>query len=99
MSLDIDGIFEELNRANVAFLLIGGENFMLRHPPVLTFDVDVWIEDTVENRARCEAALLQLGAEWGPTVDDWGPVSRLPAGWLAAQSMFALVTTCGARPH
>ena len=96
MSLDVDAIFDELNRRDVEYILIGGMNFLLRHQPVLTFDVDVWIRDTAENRTRCEAALNALGAEWGATEAAWGPVNRLAAGWLEAQSLFALVTSAGA---
>lgn len=48
------------NAAGVEYMLIGGMNYLLRHDPVLTFDVDVWINDAEGNRARC----------W-PDVDRW----------------------------
>jgi hypothetical protein len=96
VSLDVDAIFDALNRRDVEYILIGGMNFLLRHQPVLTFDVDVWINDTPANRGRCEAALADLGAEWGPTEAEWGPVTRLPAGWLETQRVFALTTSAGA---
>ncbi len=86
----------ELNRHQTNFILIGGMNFMLRHHPVLTFDVDVWIEDEAENRSRTESALIALDAQWGPDEKTWGSVRQLPADWLASQSMFALTTRAGA---
>jgi hypothetical protein len=96
MELDIDSMLTELNRQNVEFILIGGVNFLLRHKPVLTYDVDIWINDTQENRSRCEKALHMMNAEWGPTEESWGPVDRLPSGWLERQSVFSLVTRAGA---
>ncbi|HUE70572.1 MAG TPA: hypothetical protein VMP01_06750 [Pirellulaceae bacterium] len=94
--MNVDPIFETFNRHQVGYLLIGGMNFLLRHQPVLTFDVDLWIEDTAENRARCEAALCDLGAEWGRTDADWGPVANKGVGWLSQQGVFSL--NCAAAP-
>ena len=48
--MNVDRILETFNRHEVAWLLIGGMNFLLRHKPVLTFDVDLWVDDTVQNR-------------------------------------------------
>lgn len=95
-SVNVDHILATLNVQEVEFLLIGGINFMLRHRPILTFDVDVWIRDTAENRARCESALALLGAEWGASESDWGPVSRMRPGWMTRQPLFAFSTTYGA---
>jgi hypothetical protein len=63
---------------------------------VLTYDVDVWIEDNTENRRRCEAALADLQAEWGSTDDDWNSVATKPEGWLDGQSVFCLNSPHGA---
>jgi hypothetical protein len=71
-------------------------NFLLRHKPVLTFDVDVWIRDTPANRKRCEDALASMRAEWGATESEWGPVADLDGDWLSRQPMFCLTTTHGA---
>ncbi len=94
--MNIDRILAALNDGQVDHLLVGGVNFLLRHRPELTFDVDVWIRDTPGNRGRCEAALAALGAEWGRDEASWGPVSRLPAGWLDAQPVFCMTTPDGA---
>ena len=94
--MDIDHIFTVFNRHEVRYLLIGGVNFLLRHKPVLTFDVDFWIEDNDANRGRCEMALAELDAEWGRTESEWGPVAARPAGWLAQQSVYCLTTPHGA---
>jgi len=93
--MNVDLILETLNRNQVAYLLIGGMNFLLRHAPVLTYDVDVWIEGTPENLRRCECALGELQAEWGASDDDWGPVADKPAGWLGRQSLFCLTSPHG----
>ena len=93
--MNVDLILDTLNRHHVDYLLIGGMNFLLRHQPVLTFDVDVWIDDTDENRARCEAALGELGAEWGRTDAEWGPVANRARGWLAQQGVFSVNSAAG----
>lgn len=90
--MNIDAVFSKLNERQVDYLLIGGVNFMLRHQPINTGDIDIWIEDSDDNRRRCEAALAELGAEWGRADNDWKPVAALPTGWLAAQGMFCLLT-------
>jgi hypothetical protein len=79
----------------VDYLLIGGANFLLRHQSYTTFDIDLWIDDTTANRARCEAALAALNAEWGRTDADWGPVAAKPAGWLNQQPVFCLISPHG----
>lgn len=94
--MNVDRILEAMNAQGVEYLLIGGMNFLLRHEPVLTYDVDLWIRDTTDNRRRCEQALVVLEAAWGPTEADWKPVSQMPGGWLERQSVFALTTAHGA---
>jgi hypothetical protein len=94
--MDADRILATLNRCGVAYLLIGGVNFLLRHSPVVTFDVDVWVEDVPENLARMERALAELQAEWGPSETDWTPVADRAPGWLQAQSVFCLTSPHGA---
>jgi len=94
--MDIDHILSVCNRNDVRYLLIGGVNFLLRHKPVLTFDVDLWIEDDEANRRRCEKALIELGAAWGRTESDWGPVATRPAGWLTEQAVYCLASPHGA---
>jgi len=94
--MDIDQILQAMNDHEVAYLLIGGMNHLLRHEPVLTFDVDLWIEDDEANRRRCERALASLAAQWGESEDDWGPVVGRPAGWLDRQAVFCLNSPHGA---
>ena len=94
--MNVDHILSAMHDRGVRYLLIGGMNFLLRHEPVLTYDVDLWIEDTEENRRRCEKALASLDAAWGATEADWMPVAGLPAGWLDRQPVFALTTAHGA---
>ncbi len=94
--MNVDAILDTFNQTGVNYLLIGGMNFLLRHQPILTFDVDLWIEDTVSNRRACEAALATLGAEWGATETDWQPVAKRAAGWLDRQAVFCLYSPQGA---
>ena len=94
--MDIDHILAVFNRQEVRYLLIGGVNFLLRHKPVLTFDVDFWIEDSDGNRRCCELALAELDCEWGRTDEAWGPVARMPAGWMSQQAIYCLSSPHGA---
>ena len=94
--VNVDRILHALNDGQVSYLLIGGMNFLLRHKPVLTFDVDIWIEDNEPNRQRCERVLAQLDAEWGRSDQDWQPVSHRAPGWLAEQSVYCLTSPFGA---
>jgi hypothetical protein len=91
-----DRILSTLNDHRVDYLVIGGVNFLLRHTPVLTYDIDVWIEDSSDNRRRCEAALAELQAEWGMSDEDWGPVATKRAGWLGVRSVYCLTSPSGA---
>jgi hypothetical protein len=95
-NLNAGEILATMNQFGVAYLLIGGMNFMLRHAPILTFDLDLWINDTNENRAKCELALASLDAEWGETDATWTPVAQKTAGWLSRQGVYALHSPHGA---
>jgi hypothetical protein len=94
--MNVDRILETLNANRVAYVLIGGMNLLLRHQREVTYDVDFWIEDTPENLARCEQALGELGAEWGSSDADWGPVADKRPGWLGRQGVFCLNCPAGA---
>jgi len=93
--MNIDHILRTFNTFQVDYLLIGGMNFLLRHEPVLTYDIDFWIHDIRENLDRCHAALVQLDAAWGPSEAAWRPVAEQP-GWLTGQSVFCLTSSAGA---
>ena len=94
--MNLDRMFQAMDQRGVEYLLIGGANFMLRHAPVLTLDADFWIRDTPGNRRRCEGALADLEASWGPDDADWRPVSDRAPGWLDAQPLFCLTSPHGA---
>jgi hypothetical protein len=93
--MNVDCILQTLNELRVEYILVGGINFLLRHVPILTFDVDVWIEDTVENRHRCEKALGAIQAAWGASDADWGPVANREPGWLSRQPVLCLTSPYG----
>ena len=80
--MNIDPVLAALNKHKVAYLLIGGVNFQLRHKPIMTYDIDFWIEDRKENLVRCEKAMVDLNAEWGKSQEEWGPVANQKPGWL-----------------
>ena len=94
--MNVDHILSVMNRHGVQYLLIGGMNFLLRHKPVMTYDVDFWIDDSATNRRACELALAELDSEWGPTEEQWGVVSKLSPGWLDRQTVYCLTSPHGA---
>ena len=93
--VNVDAIFQALNREQVDYLLIGGMNFLLRHQPELTFDVDVWVRDDPVNLERLNHALRSLDAQWGPTETEWRAVPD-DWRWLQRQVVFCLTTEHGA---
>lgn len=93
--MNVDEILGALNEEQVDYLLIGGMNFLLRHLPELTFDVDVWVRDDATNLERVNRALHKLGAEWGASDKDWRAVPG-DWRWLERQGCFCLITRHGA---
>ena len=90
-----DHILQVLSLNGVEYLLIGGVNFLLKHQPIATFDIDFWIEDSDANLDRCQKALVDLEASWGRTDEEWRNVSELPPGWLKWQAVFCLLSPYG----
>jgi hypothetical protein len=84
-----------LNDERVDYVLIGGMNFLLRHAPELTFDVDIWVRDDAENLERLNRALRTLGGAWGPSEKDWKAVPE-DWRWLRRQTVYCLTTQHGA---
>ena len=93
--MNADRILAAFADSEVDCLLIGGMNFLLRHQPVLTFDVDFWVCDDPANLERVHAALVQLDAHWGATEASWASIPRDPA-WLTRQPVFCFTTAQGA---
>ncbi|MFM1996281.1 MAG: hypothetical protein RLZZ111_668 [Planctomycetota bacterium] len=93
--MNVDHVLRTFADCGVESLLIGGMNFPLRHEPVLTYDIDLWVRDTAENRERCDTALRMLDASWGAAERDGRPVAAQP-GWLARQDVFYLTSPSGA---
>ncbi|HMP74282.1 MAG TPA: hypothetical protein PKE55_13565 [Kiritimatiellia bacterium] len=96
MQLDVNDMLATLNQYRVDYLVVGGIHFLFRHEPILTYDLDVWIDDTPENRTRCMSALVALQASWGETEEQWRSVESLTGDWLLRQSVFSLLTRSGA---
>ncbi|HEY4759635.1 MAG TPA: hypothetical protein VIH42_03555 [Thermoguttaceae bacterium] len=93
--MDVERIFNTFNRHGVNYLLIGGMNMLLRHGGSLTYDIDLWIEDTADNRLRCHQALAELEAAWGADDADWEPISQKSPLWLERQSVFSTLSPAG----
>lgn len=93
--MNVDEMLRALGDHQVDYLLIGGMNFLIRHLPELTFDVDIWVRDEPANLAKLNGALCRLGAEWGPTEAQWRPVPE-DWHWLQRQMVFCLTTAQGA---
>ena len=93
--MNVDEILSALATEQVDYLLIGGMNFLLRHAPELTFDVDVWVWDDAANLNRLNRALKRLEAAWGPTEKEWAAVPE-DWHWLRRQACFCLTTRHGA---
>lgn len=93
--MNVDEILQTLADEQVDYLLIGGMNFLLRHLPELTFDVDLWVRDDADNLPRLNRALRRLGAQWGRTEAAWAPVPD-DWRWLRTQGLFCLTTLHGA---
>jgi hypothetical protein len=94
--MNVDRILETMNQNEAGYILIGGMNFLLQHAPVLTYDIDFWIDDSPSNLHRCEKALVELEAEWGATEQEWTKVKNFPSGWLRRQPVFYLTSPWGA---
>jgi hypothetical protein len=94
--VNVDRVLQALNDQGVRYLLIGGMNFLLRHRPVLTFDVDVWVAPEAGNLLCTERALADLDAEWGATDESWQPVRNRTPGWLGGQSVYCVTSPHGA---
>ena len=91
----MDAMLRVLNEEQVDYLLIGGMNFLIRHLPELTFDVDIWAGDEEGNLRRLNRALRRLGAQWGRTEAEWRAVPD-DSRWLQSQPVFCLTTNHGA---
>lgn len=83
---EIIGLFKALYERNVKYILVGGFATVLNGHTRLTQDVDIWIEDTLDNRTNLKNALLDLGLNDLPqllTIDfvpGWSGI-LLPSGF------------------
>jgi hypothetical protein len=94
--MNVDMILNTFNKHKAEYILIGGMNFLLRHKPILTYDIDLWVRDTDKYLKKCEKALSALKVEWGRSDNDWGPVKKKKQGWLSAQDVFCMTSAYGA---
>ena len=84
--VDPTRIIEELNRANVEYVVIGGVAATLHGCPEQTYDLDIFYAATTDNRSRLLEALYAVQAQWDQPLTD---------GVLQLQPVFALNTKFG----
>jgi hypothetical protein len=84
-----------LSRADVNFVVIGGYAAALLGAPLMTMDLDVCYERSMENMQRLAAALRQLGAKLRVAKVDEDLPFILDARTLAAGDSFTFVTDLG----
>ncbi len=89
-------VFNVLNSHQVSYLLIGGLNFAMNfRPEYLTFDIDLFVQDSPSNLASLNKALITLESSWGPDDISWHALPDDDGKWLTKQSCFCLVTASG----
>jgi hypothetical protein len=66
---EIIGLFKALNEYSVKYILVGGFAVVLNGSSRLTEDVDVWIEDTAENRRNLNKALRYIDLPEIPQIE------------------------------
>jgi len=74
---EIIDLFKALNDHSVKYILVGGFATILNGGSRFTEDVDIWIENSIENRKNLNRALMQIGLPDIPQVETIDFV----AGW------------------
>lgn len=92
--MDVEHILHTLNQHGVEFILIGGMNFLFNHSGPVTYDVDIFVNDTAANRIDLNFALKDLRCEWGETEAKWRAISDDPK-WLETQNVYCLTSAFG----
>jgi len=83
---EIIDLFKTLADNSVKYILVGGFATVLNGFFILTEDVDIWIEDTLQNRKNLNKALVKLGLPDMPQVEridfvpGWSGIN-LPSGF------------------
>lgn len=83
---EIIGLFSFLEKNCVRYILVGGFATVLNGHPRLTQDVDIWIQDTFENRKNLRKTLLDIGLPDMPQIESidfvpgWSTIN-LPSGF------------------
>jgi hypothetical protein len=91
-ALNYGEILQVLSRHGVDFILAGGVAAILEGAPVSTFDLDVVIRSTADNRDRLLTALSELNARY---LDPAGRRITPDAGKLETMRIHRLVTNFG----
>ncbi|HEY6225608.1 MAG TPA: hypothetical protein VI282_00650 [Verrucomicrobiae bacterium] len=68
--VDPGAIVQQLNRAGVEYVIIGGVAATLHGCPEQTLDLDIIYAPTPANRSRLLTALEAIGAEWDRPLND-----------------------------
>jgi len=76
---DFPTLVLELNARGVRFLLIGRQALVLHGAPVLSFDYDLWVDET-ERQKLLTFLLIEKGFESSAAIDDPRPLVSVYAG-------------------
>lgn len=74
---EIINLFKALHDHSVKYILVGGFAVILNGSSRFTEDVDIWIENSIENRKNLNNALIQTGLPDMPQIETIDFV----AGW------------------
>ncbi|MCV7410427.1 hypothetical protein AWC05_00095 [Mycobacterium florentinum] len=95
MELDLERLFQVLNRHKVVYVLIGGLAAVYHGSPFPTEDADITPDGTPANLTRLAAALRELNAKIRTESVPEGLTFACDARGLAAAQTWSLVTDAG----
>lgn len=81
LSSDLIDLLAAFAKADVEYLIIGGQALALHGLPRFTKDVDIWLRDSAANIARAVDALREFGAPMS-TIDGLLQATGLDVAWM-----------------
>ncbi|MCL2779373.1 MAG: hypothetical protein FWD73_15370 [Polyangiaceae bacterium] len=81
LSSDLIDLLEAFAKANVEYLIIGGQAVALHGWPRFTKDIDIWLRDSTDNMAKAVGALHEFGAPEA-TIDGLIRATGLDVAWM-----------------
>ncbi|MBK6520866.1 MAG: hypothetical protein KBG47_01010 [Bacteroidia bacterium] len=90
---EIIDLFKALNDHSVKYILVGGFATILNGGSRFTEDVDIWIENSVENRKNLNRALMQTGLPNMPQIETIDFVAGWSSITLSSGFMLDIMTS------